>query len=400
MNISMKKLLFVISAMLPVVFSCSSSQKQNGIASVGAKSIDIEINNSSTLRFSEVFDQIDYTPLETTDSFLVATVEKMRIFGDKICLVCDKSLLIFDKKTGKGNLNIARVGSAPGEYESLYDVSIDQKSNEIELLDMNGKSIHIYDMKGKYKKSLSLPFMSFSFAKADKYDYWFYNNQLLSDKTNSKLVYFNVPEDKIVDESFPIDNHLASYFFVVEGTNFVKRKDEVLFFSCPSDTIYSLASNSEPNAAYILNFGTHAAPADFYKHKYADVMEFSQEANKRQYVYFVNNFTANEDCVLLSFLLDRKCFWSLYLEKNKKTYTTTSLEDDINFLSSFSLDYCNVPFAMDGDNFYFLMSAEQFLSLREAKEAGKGFAEASLGDFKIDEQSNPILVRCRLKKNI
>lgn len=395
----MKRLFFIIFTMA-VVMSCTSSQKNNQPSSDAEKIIDIKIDKSEALRFSEVFDQIDYIPLQTTTSFLVGTVEKLRIFGDKVCLLCDKSLLIFDKNNGDGNLKIAKLGSGPEEYKSLYDIYIDKESNNIELLDMNGRKIHIYDMNGVYIKSLSLPFVSFSFVKVATSDYWFYNNQMPSDKTKSRIVHYNAKNNEIVDEYFPIDNNLANYFFVVEGNNFVKIKDDLLFFSCPSDTIYSLESNSKVNVAYTINFGPHSIPPDFYKRKYSDIMEFSQEANKRQYVYFVNNFTANEDCVLLSFLLDRKCFWSLYLEKGKKTYTASSLEDDINFSDSFPLDYCNIPFTMDGDNFYFLMSAEQFLFLCKGKEVKRHSLATLLKDSKIDEQSNPILVRCKLKENI
>jgi hypothetical protein len=376
-----------------LILSCQSSIKKTETGGT----IVVDIDNVKKLRFSDLFDKVDYIPLETNDSFLIGTVERLRIFEDEICLLSDKSLLIFDAKTGKGNLELSKLGSGPGEYQSLYDVFIDKSMGRIELLDMNAKRIQSYDLKGKFLNSIVLPFASFSFVKETDDTYWFYNNQLSSDVTQSKVVYYDVNKGDVVKAYFPIDKHLSSYFFVVEGNNFIKDKSGVFYFSCPSNSIYHLDGNSEPETVFTIDFGQHAVPQEFYDRHFTDIMEFSQEANKREYVYFINNFSCNSDYVFLSFFVNGKCFWSLHEIKAGRTYTASLLEDDFNFSNDLSLDYRNIPCVLTDEYLYFLVSSEQFLSLKW--KTGDEGSESMANRYGLDEQSNPILVKCKLRGN-
>ena len=128
--------------------------------------------------------------------------------------------------------------------------------------------------------------------------------------------------------------------------------------------------------------------------KFSDIMEFSKEANKQEYVYFINNFSTDKEHILLSFLLDKEYFWSLYNEIQKTTHTGSILKDDINNLSHFQIDNLNTLFAIDHEYLYFLMSAEQFI---EISKNNKTFCKY-IKDNDINEEHNPILVKCKFGK--
>ncbi len=231
------------------------------------------MDKSENIRFSEFFERVDYIPLETTDSSLVGTVERMRIFEDKVCLLCDKSFLMFNKQTGEAELQISKLGGAPEEYRSLYDVYVDSTRGLIELLDMNGKKIQKYDMKGRYKASIPLPFMSFSFTKENESNYWFYNNNLVSDKAHSKVVHFDAKQEEIINEFFPIDSHLSNFFFVVESNNFINAEDGLFFFCNPPGKMYFIKGDLSPHISYTFDFGEHSIPENFYAHNFSDIMD-------------------------------------------------------------------------------------------------------------------------------
>ena len=388
----MKLHLFEILCITFFLSSCYSSKKEQDLSE---KTIKIEIAKSSKIHFSNIFEQVEYIPLETTDSSLVGIVERLRIFDNKVCLLSDKSLTLFNMQNGHTELQLSKLGNGPEDYQSLYDTYIDQKTGVIELLDMNGKKIKKYDLNGRYKSSLSLPFMSFSFTKRGESDYWFYNNNLVSDKT-TKVIHFDATKGEIINEHFPIDSDLSNFFFVVEGNNFVNREEGVFFFSCPSQNIYFMNNKLSAQIAYVLDFGKHAVPEEFYKHKFSDIMEFSIEANKREYIYFVNNFSLNKEHILLSFFLDKKCFWSIHTIPNDVNHTGNILEDDINSLSQINVDNLNTLFAMDEDALYFLISPEQFIEMcKDNNEFSK-----MLINHNITEESNPLLVKCTFKKKI
>ncbi|MCI1648970.1 MAG: 6-bladed beta-propeller [Bacteroides sp.] len=378
-------ILFIIGAM----FSCSQKEKKGE-----GKVITVEVDKTSKIMLSDIFDRVDYVPLETVDSSLIGIVERFRLFNDKLCVLSNKSLMLFDKQTGRADLCISKLGNAPREYQSLYDAFVDRKTGEIEVLDMSGRKIQKYDMHGVYRKTQELPSMPFSFIKCGKNDYWFYNNNMISGTVKSELIHFDADHGQIVNEYFPIDVDLAKYFFVVEGNNFVDRGKDILFFCCPSNKIYLLKNELPPTVAYSVDFGRCKVPDEFYKRKFSDIVEFSTEANKRGYVYFINNFSGNQSYVQLSFFLDQKAFWSIYSVHDGTVHTGCILQDDLNSLNSFHLSSLNTLFAMDGGCLYFLISAEQFVEMC----SGNDKFSKMLRDNNINDQSNPLLVKCRFRK--
>lgn len=140
-----------IDALMLLIISmlCSCSYSKKGDKEVGER-IPITIEEDSKINFSDIFERIDYIPLETTDTSLVGIVERFRIFDHKVCLLCDKSLLLFDTNTGQAISKISKLGNAPGEYQSLYDVSISEDGN-VELLDMNERKIRRYGIDGHFR---------------------------------------------------------------------------------------------------------------------------------------------------------------------------------------------------------------------------------------------------------
>lgn len=388
----MKFFRVTILLFLGLFFSCSSSKKEkNG----EEESIVVEIANDSHLFFSKVFEQVDYIPLETTDSALVGVVERFRVFDDKVCLLCDKSMLLFDSRTGRSHLNLSKLGNAPGEYKSLYDMYVDKETGIMELLDRSDRKLYKYSLDGTFIETMELPSMPFSFIPDKEAFYWLYNNNWPTEEVKSKLLLFDAVNKKVCGEYFPIDSHLANYYFVVEGNNFVRRGDETLFYFSPSEKIYSLRGKEAPVPVYSVDFGRHAVPEEFYERNFADIMELSAEATKRGYIYFVNNFAANNDYVQLSFFSEEKPFWSIYLIREGITYTGHLLQDDINSLKAFEASNLNTLFSIEGDYLYFLISPDQFL---EMSRNNRIFAE-KVNAFGISEQSNPLLVKCKFKKN-
>ena len=366
-----------------ILFSCAQTDSRNDEDS--STRVMIDANNHNSIKFSDIFDSVTYIPLETTDDALVGTISHMRLFGNKVCLICDKQLLIFDADSGNASARISKYGNGPGEYISIYDALINESGN-IELLDMNGKKIREYTPEGTFVSEQDLPFKSFAFAKSSDH-YWFYNNNL-PQETKDKVLYYNASTQKIEDSFFPIDPHLSQYFFVLEGNNFAVRKDGALFFSSPDTRIYFLQKEKDPQVVYTLDFCRQNMPDDFLKEDFADIMEFCQKADGRGYIHEINGFTANEHDLHLSFWRGEEIYWSFYIARDSICRTSSIVEDDINGLPAFKLEDTNLDAILTKDYFYFLMSAEQFLRI---------YANKELLPQGLTDESNPVLVKCKLK---
>ena len=198
------------------------------------ETIKISLEDDSCLLFSSLFSKVDYIPFETNNSSHIGTIERFRIFGDKVAIICNKSLLLFDIETGRHLLTIAQQGNGSNNYVTLYDVFIEQ--NHIEILDCNGK-ILFYDLKGNFIKAVSIPLNAFAFTKTTPDDYWFKNN-MYSDGIEETIIHYNIAENLIKERYLPVNKKLASYFYILENNNFNYYKDGLLFFSSPIGEIY------------------------------------------------------------------------------------------------------------------------------------------------------------------
>ena len=184
---------------------------------IKVETIKISLEDDSCLLFSSLFSKVDYIPFETNDSSLIGTVERFRVFDDKVAIICNKSLLLFDTKTGKHLLTISKQGNGPDNYVSIYDTYIEQ--DHIEILDSNGKKILFYDLKGNFIKAVSIPLNAFTFTKTTPDDYWFKNN-MYSDGIEESIIHYNIEDNLIKERYLPVNKKLASYFYILENNNF------------------------------------------------------------------------------------------------------------------------------------------------------------------------------------
>jgi hypothetical protein len=142
---------------------------------------------------------------------------------------------------------------------SLFDSYIDPETQEIELLDNNGKKIVVYDKEGNHLRSFAIPFMSFTLTKTDQHNYWFYNNNLPSEACNYKVAHYNRIAEKSEEAYDSIDPHLAEYFFIEDEKNLVTQGNSMLYHASPADTVYRIQPGKGMEAAYILDMGKNKA---------------------------------------------------------------------------------------------------------------------------------------------
>lgn len=387
---------FLIISVLLILFSSCTSKTSKDLFDV--TSIKATLNDAKTLRASDCFEEISYIPLETSDDFLLGYIGRMQIEGDSIYFLSGKSVYGFDLNTGKGIINLSKLGNGPGEYKSLFDFIVDKNTRNIELLDNNGKKIFVYDSKGNFQYSLNLPFMPFAFLKKTSGLYCFYNNNLKSEISSSKIVDYDVESQKIRKEYFPINDMMAEYFFLGNEKIFNESSKRLYCHISPVDTIYKYSEELGFIPSFHLDFMEHAAPSSFYEERYRDIMDFSEAADKNDYIYALSNFAVNgNDDIMFSYSLGKTFYWTLRIGV-KPEYTINALIDDYHFSEAFPLSYHNSSYCLDDDHLYFLMSGEQFVDLCE-----KGVKDDAmltlLKNADITDQSNPIIVKCKLKKN-
>ena len=357
----MKKSFFILPLLTVLFFACTSSN--DGKSEM--LSVKADLDKAGALRASEYFEEVTYVPLETSDEFLIDYARKTVVSGNSLYVMCDKSVHVFSTETGKGKNSLSKLGNGPGEYKSLTDFIVGDANGNIELLDNRGKKILVYDSFGNLVRDWNVPAMAFSIFKKNSHHYCFYNGNMKSDVSSSRVMDYDVEVQEKIKEYFPIYDNLAEYFHLMDEKVFNMTQNGLYFHVSPIDTIYKYVDDKGFVPAFHLDFMNHAAPASFYEYKYRDIMEFSEAANKNEYVYALTNFAVNGvDDVLFSCRLGKTFYWTVCLN-GKPENTANAWMDDFHFTGSMPLTYHNIAYCLDDEYLYFFISAEQLMDMCE-----------------------------------
>lgn len=149
----MKKTNLILITFLLILAGCGKGRQ------VAEDIITVDLSKSYPKKelILQDFMDVEYVALETTDEFL--TQGLVRDVGKEYILVTNRNndgdIFIFDRKSGKGVKKINRQGQGAEEYTSINEIILDESNGEI-LVKSLGNKILVYDLHGKFKRSLNL----------------------------------------------------------------------------------------------------------------------------------------------------------------------------------------------------------------------------------------------------
>ncbi|MDR2424773.1 MAG: 6-bladed beta-propeller, partial [Prevotellaceae bacterium] len=106
--------------------------------------------------FFKNFELDAIVPIETTDDYLVNYIKRAIRWKDKlIFLTVSYYIFVTDIETGKVEAFINRLGAGPGESHVIYDIAIDERTEQILANNDYGKLL-FFDMNGKFLREVNL----------------------------------------------------------------------------------------------------------------------------------------------------------------------------------------------------------------------------------------------------
>jgi hypothetical protein len=127
-----------------LLYSCNNREKTENIT------IDLK-NVSSTISTNELFDSIEYIPLEITEKSIFKAINKMEFYENQFFILDKtgmKKIYVFNQD-GSFNYTIGNTGNGPGEYTNVEDFTIDKEKRQLILLTYPS-SVVVYDLNGEY----------------------------------------------------------------------------------------------------------------------------------------------------------------------------------------------------------------------------------------------------------
>ena len=183
------RIVYLIIIILQIVNVESWSQRQ--VENVNLIKVDLRSNYSNKKeQIIQDFMDVEYIALETNDDFLNQGL--VLDIGKKYMLIRnqirDGNIFVYER-TGKALRKINRQGQGSEEYSMNLSVILDESNEEIFVNDI-GRKIFVYDIFGKFKRSLDLTKegRTLFFSEMLNYD----NNNLIcyDDFTKENIAFF------------------------------------------------------------------------------------------------------------------------------------------------------------------------------------------------------------------
>lgn len=304
------KIIFIICILY--LYGCSQSEKtSNTIINV--------TETADTIRLSEIFDTIEYIPLETREGIYINRSSKLLFYKNKFYTATDGGILIFNRN-GEFLSSINNQGKGPHEYLSIVDYSISAEEDCLCLITRSNKyNIDKYDLSGNFLQRT--PMDVFSFA---------------AEVSGGELYSFNDGErDKCIDIIDLNSGKLTKSFLDVRGEAdrpsplmmsryFNKTSDEIYFSRALSNIIYKV-SPSGVVPEFSLDFGAKSFPEKELKRGKItddDLMKY-----RKQYLWF-ETYTVTPK--FLHFIyIDQAVKFGYYFFDNEKLLVSSNYKNDI-----------------------------------------------------------------------
>lgn len=286
----MKRIILVAQLVLIICAGCTSIQ----IVSKGYE-LPIELNEIKTALVDTAFFQSSLVvPLESNDSSLIRFINRVCMVNDTLYLL-DRSLnkVFIYSDSGKYLGQINDMGSGPGEYIQISDITVDQKRNNIAVLCDRPYKIMYYTHEGKLVEEFpcSNYFSEFVMKGNNIYCYD------VGGKNIDNLITYVYPMKLIKKEALHerpyFDSKKAGTSFSFDDGNRLTISNAIYFTRSFEDYIYTIDYNGVYEK-YDIDFKKHQLPQSLLE-KGMSSWDFLNVCDENKYICSITNVIGNRD---------------------------------------------------------------------------------------------------------
>lgn len=338
----MKQFTYLISFLL--LISC----KNESIRPQSDNQIKIDPNKKELFfdikqaQFSETI------PLESTEHSLLGNIDKMLIKNNHMYILDKKiaeAIFVFDEK-GKFIYKIDRSGQGPGEYSSLDDFTIDEKTGSLLILDADQRKI-LYFEGSTFTHEKKIPYdISFISSNGENFigvtnycdgegqechHVLLFDNDFNLIKKEESFVYD--PQKIEWDLRLPLFTYAQKNFYTKSFSNYIKLVNE----------------DSVRNFVHI-DFGSNNLPENVLNYDRQKLLDYLKK--EKNVAYLIDNFMMDENLVYFNFFYNQKLLSAFV---STEDFSKNRLFHNIITMEKVSL----TPLYMHGGFIYFVMDSMQ-----------------------------------------
>jgi hypothetical protein len=256
---------------------------------------------------------LSFVHLEDSKASYIKEASRIRVHKNRIYIFdqVQNKLFIFKNNGDFVSQAIIR-GKGPGEVAIAADFDIDIFNDLLLILELSKKSLIVYDLDGKYQRTIQLDFQSQLFACLNDETYAFYigffdqsyNNLFLTSRQGKhKYELFEFPKD-IIPLNFGF-------------TGFVTRNQSgILYNAACSNEIFQVSSIGGSILKYKISFGRN----DWPESKKYDFNDFMQRISQFDVDFLLNKFEENSEALIFRYRSGHQDYRAFYLKNLKRVY--------------------------------------------------------------------------------
>ncbi len=227
--------------------SCQTPQLERDVVTI---EVEKELGKSlSTMRFSEIFYNIEYIALETPSNAVIGNNPIFEATQKHIIVKDRNNCFVFDRKSGEFIRKIGKQGRGPNEYEHTRGFIDPVK--EIVIFSGWGSELIEYDFSGNFLRSISIPEYEFKppyFSIPIDYTYWgdnivTYFLNLTGEETKLLLVFDRDGKIIHIHDNTNIIHEVNPLIGRNDDSQFYHYESNLYFKENFNDTIYQVIHN-------------------------------------------------------------------------------------------------------------------------------------------------------------
>lgn len=328
--------------LLPLYMSCGKSSEQE--TAKGNNELDyeepkpalvLEIKDDDQEISADIFQDVEYIPLESTPESFVGQIDKLRFINNKIFVLdqwMSKNLFVFTSE-GKFIKKVITIGEGPNEIVAPYDFDVNPVTNELVILD-GGKSKMVFygaDFRPLREKKVPVPIMNFRFLNGET---------LVSSAGNLFLGKLEGDDLAVMDTSFVIKKR---------GSKIPKEEQKsemglneylhstsnggVVYTPRFRNKIYSIDEKGEVQLPFELSFKTRGVPEEYNGQSAQKYFDYSKTHSKN---FFAGDYFESDEVILmrLSSMAPGK-ETHIFFNKRNQDYSYGRKKPDASYITLF-----------------------------------------------------------------
>lgn len=358
--------------------------------------IDPSENQSKTTKISEIADNISFIPLFTSNEVLIGEITKMIIWNDRYYIWdrMTETIFCFDSE-GQFVNKLNKRGQGPGEFPRIRDFTIDKTNGNICIYSDVGQGIYEYTNDGFFIKKISIRLLFNSFAVLNEDTLFFYcgkinNSDFFRSSYPNQYRYLVMSNNSIINQQLAYAYKGSHQKLPTSRDNFTYYKDLLLLNEHLTGEIYSIDSVNHLIPRYRIEFLTNTYHFSFEKDIDLKQMNNAEESGKLAKLF--GGFYETDNYLFINY--SRILIGLAYVNKNNNTIHNLgySIYDDFNEIGLPST-------LISVDENYIYMKVEPYIFVQDKKLNGDEISsDLKTLLSKIDETSNPVLVKLKLKQ--